>query len=342
MQVSRLALLAATGAALAACGGSDHPAVVRDAAAAEVAGTPLAVRDSTIGVLVTATGTAEPIASATVSTRLMGTVLEVPVREGDRVAAGALLARIDARDLEAKRAQVRASLAAATAAHTEAALMAQRMRALYADSAAAKVQLDAAESGLARAEAAVAAARASEAEVDALADYAVVRAPFAGLITARHVDPGAFAAPGAPLVSIQDDARLRISVAVSPAASAGVRRGSRINATVEGVPATATVEGIVPAGAGSLFHVNALVENRDRSLLAGGAATLDIPAGTRRALLIPAGAVRREGSLTGVTLARGAATRWVTLGQPSGEFVEVLSGLTARDTILVPATARGN
>ena len=57
--------------------------------------------------LLEATAVAEPFAQATVSTKLMGTVTAVLVKEGDRVRAGAPLVRIDARDLEAKREQVR-------------------------------------------------------------------------------------------------------------------------------------------------------------------------------------------------------------------------------------------
>jgi len=59
-----------------------------------------------------------------------------------------------------------------------------------------------------QAEAGLRAANASGAEVESVRDYAVVRAPFAGIVTRRFVDPGAFAAPGMPLATIQDASRL--------------------------------------------------------------------------------------------------------------------------------------
>ena len=176
-------------------------------------------------------------------------------------------------------------------------------------------------------------------EVAALGDYAVVRAPFAGIVTQRLVDPGAFAAPGTPLIALQDDSRLRISVAVPPTQVQNVRRGMTLNATIEGRDTSATVEGVFPTGqGGELFTVNALVPNQRGSLPSGGAAVLLIPAGKRSAVLVPEAAVRREGSLTGVVVTHGAtdAVRWVRLGPADSGFVEILAGLRAGDTIRVP------
>ena len=169
-------------------------------------GVAVAVTDTTVIDAFEAAGTADPIRAATLSTKLMGTVTAVPVHEGDRVGAGQILVRLDARDLDAKRAQVEAGLAEASAVYSDATVQAGRIRALYADSAATRAQLDQAETGLARATAAVASARAMAAELAATASYAEVRAPFAGVVTHRFVDPGAFAAPGAPLVTVEDAA----------------------------------------------------------------------------------------------------------------------------------------
>lgn len=337
-------LLAAGLWAIAACGGSP-PQAVRGADAAEPIGALYVVRDTTIEAAITATGVAQPYAQATISTKLMGTVTSVAVTEGDRVVRGQVLLQIDARDIAAKGEQARAAIASAEEVQRESALHATRWRALYADSAAPRAQLDAAEAALARANAGLQSAHAMHAELAALGDYATVRAPFAGIVTHRIVDPGAFAAPGSPLVSVQDDSRLRVTVAIPPAQASLVRRGSTLDAAIEGVPARATVEGVVPAAgnAGELFTINALVPNRDRRLPSGGAAVLFVPNGTRRTVLAPALAVRREGNLTGVVvLQAGVGTvRWIRLGSVHDGFVEVLAGLSAGDTIRVPRAAQG-
>ncbi len=299
------------------------------------------VRDTVVDAAVDAAGVAEAFAEASLSTKLMGSVEAVLVREGDAVVAGQPLVRIDARDLRAKRAQVDASISEAEAMQREASRQAERMRALYADSAAPKAQLDAAETGLARADAALRGAQAGARELQAVEDYATIRAPFDGVVTGRFVDEGAFAAPGTPLVKVQDSRRLRLVVTASPDAVRRLRPGDVLQARIEDDTASAMVEGVVPAPGGNIYRVNALVRNADGRFLPGSAATLALRQGERSAILVPSAAIVREGDLTGVRLqtAAGAELRWVRLGREQGSSVEVVSGLRAGDRVLLPATA---
>ncbi len=297
-------------------------------------------RDTLLATGFTATGMALPIQRATLSTRLMGSVTAVLVQEGDRVTRGQVLARIDARELSARRMQVDAGLSAALAVAQEAETQARRFRALYADSAATRSQLDQVETGLARAAAGVATARGAQAELDALGDYATIRAPFAGMVTRRMVDPGAMAAPGAPLLEVQDDSRLRIAVAAPPAIAGRLRREQRLDGSIEGQRLEATVEGVVPAGATAMSTVNLLVPNPRGEFPAMSAATIRIPGAPQRAVVVPRSALVREGDLVGVRLRQGgaAALRWVTLGDVTDDdaaMVEIRSGLSAGDTVLV-------
>ena len=327
------------GLVAAACGGgTPEPA---QATAQPVEGQVVAVQDTMLTDVFDASGVAEPVQRAMVSTKLMARVIEVVVREGDRVSAGQVLVRLDARDLEAKRGQVDAGLAAAEAAHQEALAQARRIRALYADSAAPKATLDAVEAGLARAEAAVRQARSAGDEVAAVGDYATLRAPFAGVVTQRLVDAGAFAAPGMPLVVVEDQSTLRVAVTAAPDAVRGVRRGDRLPGTIAGVPVEALVEGVVPAPGGNVMTVNAMVPNRDNAAFAGSAASLALPVGTRTAVVLPAGAILREGDLTGVRVRteQGSDVRWVRTGRSVAGRVEVLSGLNAGDMVILPPSA---
>ena len=341
-RIHRLASLTLLATAVA-CGGSAPPV---DAAAAlprdAIAGQVVSVLDTIVSSTFDAAGTAQPIAEATLSTKLMGTVMAVMVVEGASVGSGAPLARIDAADVDAKDAQAAAGVAAAEAVTAEAEVQAARIRALHADNAAPKATLDAVEAGLARATAGLAAARAGRAEVSALRGYGVIRAPFAGVVTKRFVDPGDFAAPGAPIVTIQDVSRLRIVATVPAALAREVRRGAVIHARIEGVDVRATVEGSIPGPSGT-YTVNAVVPNPGGRLPSGGAATLGIAAGTPvRALLVPAAAVIHEGDLTGVRVARGGRSelRWVRLGSPVAGQVRVLSGLSAGDSVVTTVVGR--
>lgn len=306
-----------------------------------VAGTAYTVRDTIVQTEFEASGTATPLRQSTLSTKLMGTVLQVLANEGDRISAGQILVRIDARDITAKNSQVAASIAEAEAVHHDAVTQAARFRALYADSAATRAQLDAVETGLLRADAGVRAARASSSELAAMAAYATIRAPFSGIVTKRFVDPGAFAAPGAPLMTVQDGNQLRIVANATPDVASGLRRGQRIDALVENRPVSALIEGIVPSTSGNLYTINALVSNAGGSFLPGSAATLLIKMGSRHTLAVPTAAVIHEGDLTGLTIRTkdGDEVRWVRLGHSSGSVVEIDSGLRAGDVVVVPAGA---
>lgn len=328
--------------ALAACGQSDEQAATgtnEGVASTKFAGTALVVADTTLTTSFAAAGVAEPLQQATVSTKLMGTVNAVLVQEGDIVRAGQALVQIDARDLEAKAAQVAAAIADAEAMQKEAATHAARFTALYQDSAATRAQYDAAMTGLARADAGLRAARASNSELAAVRSYATVRAPFSGMVTLRMVDAGSFAAPGAPLITLQDISSLRLSVTVPADVARHVARGQRVQASVDGDSATARIEGVVPAGAGGLYTVNALLENRNGARRAGSAVTLVLSTGSKQALAIPQRALVRDGDLVGVVVRHNGADerRWIRIGDDRGALVEVTSGLRSGETIVVPA-----
>ncbi len=311
----------------------------------QVAGRALTLADTELVREFEAAGVAEPLRQATLSTKLMATVTSVLVREGDTVRSGQTLVQLDARELHAKTAQVAASVADAEAMQKEAATNAARFAALYADSAATRAQFDASQTGLARADAALRAARAAAGEVDAVASYSTLRAPFAGVITSRQVDPGAFAAPGAPMVTVQDISALRITASISADANRHLTRGQRIRAQIDGDTTSATVEGVVPSASGGVFTVNAIVPNGRGRFHAGSSATVYVPTGTARAIVVPTAAIVREGDLTGVIVRAGAngtvhdERRWVRLGATRGGQVEITSGVRAGDVVVVPAVA---
>jgi hypothetical protein len=123
-----------------------------------------------------------------------------------------------------------------------------------------------------------------------------------------------------------------------------VARGVAVTARVEDRAAQATVEGVVPAGAGNLYIVNAVIPNADGELLAGSAAMLALPQGRRPAVVVPVAALRREGDLVGVTIRAPAGddVRWIRVGAALGEVVEVVAGLRPGDQVVVPTAVTGD
>lgn len=346
------ALGVSTGALLlAACGdrsatttnhvtnGADKDAAVTATivAPARMPGSVVTVRDTVVAGVIDASALVEPIRQATLSTKLMGTVTDVLVHEGDVVRAGQAVLHIDARDLTAKAEQVAAGIADAEAMQRDAAVQAKRIRALYADSAATRAQLDGVETALARTDAALRAARAASGELAAMQSYATVRAPFDAVVTRRLVDPGAFAAPGAPLITVQDVSSLRISATVAADGLRTLRRGQTVGVTIDGAVLDAVLEGVVPANAGNLFTINVTLSNRRGTLRAGSAAVVHVPSLEHHALLVPSAALIREGDLTGV-IVRGTLRderRWIRIGTEVGTLVDVTSGLQVGDQVVV-------
>lgn len=320
-----------------ACGG-DAPEATPEVRSVD--GTAVAVLDTVIAATTDATGMAAPLESSTLSTKLMASVEQVLVIEGARVAKGQLLARLDLRDLAAKKVQAEAALADVEAQRDLALVHATRMRALFADSAAPKAMLDAAESGLQRAEAGVRAAKAALAELAAVTSYGEVTAPFDGVIARRFVDPGAFVAPGAPLLTVDRLGALRVTATVPAAAAGAVRAGDRVTVMVDGVAHEARVEGTARAGAGT-YTVNAILPNADGMIAGGTAATLRLPAGERTALLVPTAAIARQGDLATVhrRTAEGDLLTVVRTGAVVGERTEVIGGVVATDSVVVPSAA---
>lgn len=275
-----------------------------------------------------AAGTVRAARRAEVATRLMGRVESVLVRAGDRVHRGQLLLRVEPASLTATGQQAAAGLdqAAATLRRTER---------LYADSAAPLVQLEAARTAHAQAQAQ---ARAIQADLA----YAELRAPFAGVVAARMVDPGDQTAPGQPLLVIEDRTARQIVTSVPAEVGEQLRAGQ--TAAVEigagGRRVTARIEAVVP-GADPQSPTLEVRLSGPADLAPGLAAVAELPAGSRSGLEVPAGALTRRGQLEGVYLFAPDTTlrlRWIRTGRERDSTVEVLSGLLPGDIVALDAS----
>lgn len=306
-------------------------------------------------VLVRATGTLRAHESATLSAQVMGRVLRVRVEAGDTVRAGQALVVLDDATVKAGAEQAEAAVKAAeeqqAAAQANADLAAStlhRFEQLEAQKSVSPQEMDemrrrseaaAAQATAARAQ--VAAIRAQQAGARAMLSYTRVGAPFAGIVTARMVDPGALAAPGVPLLQVDSAGPLELQTTVAESAMAGLHKGSKLAVTVDslgGDPLNGMVSEIVPA-ADPMTHsfTVKITLPATKGLRAGLAASAAIPNGSKQVVLAPRTAIVQRGSLACayVLNANGVAElRYVTLGDQHGDRVEVLSGLTGADKLV--------
>jgi membrane fusion protein (multidrug efflux system) len=269
---------------------------------------------------------------ATLSTRIAANVRDVHVQEGRRVASGEVLVTLASGDISGALAAAETSLVAA-AAHE------QRIRRLAADRAATQSELELASSQRAQAEAAVAAARAN-------LSHAVIRAPFAGTIQARRVDPGDLVGPGQPLVELEGDG-LELRASLSEDEASGLAIGKTLAFVAGAAKGTAEIVALTPGG-DPVSHRRALrarVTSAPEALRSGTFARLALAGGDRDGggAWVPRSAIVERGDLTGVFVARDgrAELRWISRGEAAGELVAVRAGLRPGETVIdVPGALR--
>lgn len=332
-------MLAAFVTPLAGCGTSPEPTPLSErppiTLSAEVA---TAVLEE-IPVSAEANGSVEAWQRVSPGTKIMGRVSELTVREGDRVRAGQLIARLESADLDAALAQASAAVVMAEATLENAATHAARMQQLHAQRSVTDKNLEDAVAAHRVAAANLEVTRANVTAAEVMLSYAEVSAPIAGWVTAKMVEAGDMAAPGHPLVTIEDLSRVKVEVSVPESVVAGLSTGAGAALTILGQPRTATVDRIVPAGDPTTrtFTVEMVLDNPDGALKSGMFARAVFDTGSRSAVLVPASAVIERGQLSGVFVldTDGRATlRWIKLGAPRGDRFEVLSGLSAGERYL--------
>lgn len=265
---------------------------------------------------------------AALATRASGTVRRVPVDVGSVVAAGDVLLVLDATDVDAR-------IAAAEAELDRASRYAARIAPLHADGAATGQELDDARARVRVAEAEVAAARAQR-------SYAVLRAPFAGRVTSRDVNPGDLAVPGRPVLTLAGTGGLEITADLPAGLEGRVRAGDplRVVDPARELDATITVARVAPAleSTSRSFRIVAPLPAGAGAagLVPGAFVRLAVPDPEGGTIEIPARAIVRRGQLSGVfTVERDSAwIRWIRPGTRRGDMVEVLSGLGPEERIV--------
>jgi RND family efflux transporter MFP subunit len=320
-------------------------------------------------------GVVQARTTATLMARILAPVREVRVAPGDRVRKGQLLVVLDGADLGAQARGARAAAlgadqgsAAATADQqaADAALVLaraahDRIAGLHARRSATAQELDEATAALRRAEAGTAAAaarargagsevdraRAASAAATTTAAFATVTAPFDGVVTEKLIEPGNMAAPGAPLLRLEDTRGFRLDVRVDESRVARIGSGDAVQVRLDQEGAGATTL------AGTVTEVSRAVDADARTFLvkislpeaagvrSGAFGRAIFSGATRKALTVPEGALIRRGQMTSV-FAVEAGTARLRLVSVSG--AEVLAGLAPGDVVILhppPAVTDG-
>ncbi len=264
-----------------------------------------------------------------ISSRLSAYVDEVFVRAGDSVTNGQVLVLLDQRELKEQ-------LVAAEAQLNQASAEFRRTRKLYEGQATTEQAVTAAESAY----------RSAKANVDRIAimlSYATISSPINGIITERSVEAGDLASPGQLLLGLYDPRNMRLEVPVPVRLIRYFTLGQKVKAALDhpartyDAEVTEIVGEIEPATRTQRVKLRLL--DTDNDVLPGAFGRIKIEETSRPALLIPSAAVFQIGQLSMVQVIKNdlMIQRLVRTGTRSDDRIEIISGLSNGDRVVVPA-----
>lgn len=294
-------------------------------------------------------GELQPYLQTELFAKVQGYVRDMKVDIGDRVRKGQTLAVIEAPEVNTQVAQSEAALASALSKYTASKDKYQR---LYQASLSpspgivAPVDLVSSHGQMAADSAAYEAMRQQSRAYKEVAGYLYISAPFDGVIIARKADPGALVSANSMLLTVQDNNRLRLRVAV-PESYVGAAVGRRdLSFTVDAYPEQ-RFTGMLTRKTGSIDPVTRTelweydVDNR-RHLLKAGAfvyARLRMERGTPSYVVMPT-AVATTLERKFVIRVHDGKAQWVDVrqGMTADDGIEIFGELHTGDTLLVKAT----
>lgn len=313
------------------------------------------IRSVAVPELLDVVGTVRARTSAVVSVRVPGVISLLKVREGDRVRKGQVLARLDAMENQSAAAaavagidEAQRALEEARSRKTLADTTFDRFSRLFSEQAISRQEFDVkqterelATQGVARAEARLRQAQEGSRAAGTMADYTRIVAPISGIITSKQADLGATVFPSQPLMTIEDEGSYQLELAIPESMSAKVRPGTVAQVRLDAIDSNfaAKINELVPSAdplsRTFIAKINLGVKGLKSGMFGRGAIVLG---SSVNGLVVANKAVVERGTMTSVWVVDSqniVRMRLVKLGKALGDRVEVLSGLSAGERVVV-------
>ncbi len=315
-----------------------------------------------------AVGTVRSRKTTSLSSKSVGAVLSISVKEGDKVKKGQTLAEIDNRDIRADlngaeaasrevewalkagesgvmAAKGQRDLAAATFKRYEPLVSKGSVTPHEFDEVSAKykvasAELNQAEENLRALKAKKEQAQARIASIQSLLSYTRVTAPFDGVVTAKTAEVGTLASPGTPILTVEEAGRYRLEAQVGEAWISYCRVGNIVPVIIDAIQGelSGTVAEIVPAADPQSRTFTVKIElPSEPGIRSGLYGKAEFSLGKKRVLLVPATAVLQKGQLVGLYAVEGGGVvrfRLVQAGKRRGDRIEILSGLNPGERVV--------
>jgi RND family efflux transporter MFP subunit len=290
-------------------------------------------------------GRVEAVNQATVSAQTSGRIAELPFDVNDYVEAGAVLMRFTDTEQKAALAQAEAALQEATARLAEANQEFERFSKMIENNSVSRAAFDQSRANRDAARARLNAARSRVEGAKEQLEYTVIRAPYAGIVSKRHVELGELVSPGQPVISGLSLQSLRVNVDVPQSMFHAIRTIGKAFVYVKGERIAAESLTFFPVAdaEANTFRVRVNLPDGAVTLYPGMFVKVGFVVGETQRLLVPAEAVVRRSELSGVYVADGdaVALRQVRLGRRYGDSIEVLSGLSEGEAVAIDPVAAG-
>ena len=292
--------------------------------------------------------TVEAVKQSTIAAQVSGRVAEVNFDAGDYVKAGSVIVRLTAQELSSAVAGSQAQVAQAEAELANARANYQRQQQLFQQKFISQAALDRATAEFRAAEAAARAARAGVGQTAAVSSYTVIKAPYSGVVAARHVEVGEAVAPGKPLMTGFDPKDMRVIANIPQYKLAEVKAAPRVAVEIPSLNKWIDAVGVtvLPSADAATHTVKVRIDlpTNLEGVIPGMFARAHFSVGSAQKLTIPSSAVVRRSEITAVYVVKDerVSLRQLRLGTPNGRGqVEVLAGLNPGEVIALDPVKAG-
>ncbi|GKT12643.1 MAG: membrane fusion protein, multidrug efflux system [Thiomicrorhabdus sp.] len=298
------------------------------------------VRLGEIPLMAVVPGSVVPEQKASITSRLIGYIKGFEVKVGQKVKRGDLLFSIDSADIKSQITQANAGYQQAVAGLKDAQLDYDRFTKLFKEDSVSKQQYDKVRLQYSVAQQNVAAAESGLNQAKEQLNYANVKAPFDGVIVEKMAVAGDLAAPGKPVVIIENATSLSVQTEVAGDLFAALRLGNNAEILLEGQPKAFI--GVVYTMVGAAnpktrTHTVKISLPKNLNINSGTFARVSFKRGIRHTMMIAKSAIVNRAGIEGVFVVKEGKSYFymVRTGLTIGDQIEVHAGVALGEQVVV-------
>jgi RND family efflux transporter MFP subunit len=322
-------------AALAGCSGAkEKPETIRPVIKGVIISE---IKTSEIDRVHETSGTVKPDTLINVSSRLMGAITSIKVKEGDAVKQGQLIATIDDSDIKQRFKAAEMALEASSSNRSLADVTFRRYAGMYSEKAITAQEMDQVENQKKMADSEYFRARAMLMEARTFLGYTRITSPITGYVTKKIADEGSMASPGMPFMVIESNDTF-IEASVDESLAGKIDNNTPVEVLTTGSTFKAHIKRIIPSVDPVTRTFIIKITPDSVRMMSGQFVKVKLMLGKRQAITVPDDAFVKKGALTGVYTVNPEGVisfRIVKTGAKTPSGIDVISGLSSGERIII-------